>query len=495
MCGIFGIYAKNYNIKRLTYFGLKALQHRGQESVGMLSYRNDETLYLKRGIGLVDDIFEEADLKDEEDYLCIGHVRYSTKGGQIINNVQPFYIKTPIGYISLVHNGNLTNYNEVKEKLAKWGLEPKGTTDSELILLLIARYIANNDKELTIGSLDFITSICKGAYSLIIGTPTGLIAYRDKYGFRPLVVGTIDTHWIIASESCAITNIGGHYQYEVTPGEAILLTHSSIYRWQYQEPIEKKCIFESIYFSRPDSIDYNTDESIYNYRVQLGRSLAKEYPVDADIVIGTPDSGIPASIGYSEESGIKYGYGLVRNKYTGRTFIKPTQEMRELSVGVKLSVILDQIKGQRVIIVDDSIVRGFTIQRIIERLYNVGGAAEVHVRISSPPIVGTCHYGIDTSKKEELIALRSHSQCSGSTELPASSADSFHSSECNTTHKFVERSTPLSKADHKSIEEIRRDIGATSLAFLSLDKLFPKRDKTTYCRACFDLIYPVKPYE
>lgn len=447
-CGVFGVFAPGEDVAKLTYFGLYALQHRGQESAGIATF-DDNGVHLHKEMGLVSQVFNETILDKLPGNLAVGHTRYSTTGSSRVVNAQPAVLETQRGALVLAHNGNLVNTAALREELLhKDNLLT--TTDSEVIAFAIAEEI-DAGKEWLDGAISAFGR-CKGAFSLVIGTPVGMMGVRDPNGIRPLVIGTLDTkedRYVLASETCGLDIIGATYLRDVEPGELVWITSEGLasFHWA-QQPQRKLCIFEMIYFARPDSIMNN--ESLYSYRMRIGRQLAKESMVDADIVIGVPDSGIPAAIGFSQESGIPYAEGLIKNRYVGRTFIQPTQTMRESGIRMKLNPLKDVLAGKRVIIVDDSIVRGTTSRKLVKALRDAG-ATEVHMRVSSPPVTHPCFYGIDTDNQEQLIAAT------------------------------------------KSVEEIAKLLEVNSLAYLSHEGMLEttKEDPTNFCSACFNGDYPI----
>ncbi len=448
-CGVFGIYAPEEDVAKLTYFGLYALQHRGQESAGIATFEGD-TVHSHKGMGLVSQVFNESQLEHLPGKLAVGHTRYSTTGSSRIINAQPAIVETPLGTLALAHNGNLVNTQEIRPELIKRGCEFRSTTDSEMIALAIATEVKIGKSWLEAAISAF--HLCQGAFSLTIATPEGIMGVRDPHGVRPLVIGTLDGHpqrYVLASETCALDIIGAEYLRDVEPGELVWITEAGIasFHWN-QKPQRKLCIFEMIYFARPDSMMEGS--SLYSYRLRIGRQLAKESFIDADMVIGVPDSGIPAAIGFSQESGIPYAEGLIKNRYVGRTFIQPTQHMRESGIRMKLNPLKDVLEGKRVIMVDDSIVRGTTSKKIVKALLDAG-ATEVHMRISSPPVTHPCFYGIDTDNQEQLI---------GAT---------------------------------KSVAEIAAQIGVDSLAYLSWEGMLKAthEDPNSFCSACFTGDYPI----
>ncbi|WP_390883106.1 amidophosphoribosyltransferase [Kovacikia minuta] len=386
-CGVFGVYAPGEDVAKLTYFGLFALQHRGQESAGIATFEGDR-VRLHKEMGLVSQVFSESILKELPGDLAIGHTRYSTTGSSRVVNAQPAVVETRLGPLALAHNGNLVNTVELREELLQRNYNLVTTTDSEMIALAMSEEI-NNGKGWLEGAISAFHR-CQGAFSLAIATPTGIMGSRDPNGIRPLVIGTlpqVDSNtplrYVLSSETCGLDIIGADYLRDVEPGELVWITEEGLASFHWSKKSQPKlCIFEMIYFARPDSV--MDDESLYSYRMRIGRRLAAESPIEADLVIAVPDSGIPAAIGYSQASGIPYAEGLIKNRYVGRTFIQPTQTMRESGIRMKLNPLKDVLTGKRIIIVDDSIVRGTTSHKIVKTLRDAG-AIEVHMRISSPP--------------------------------------------------------------------------------------------------------------
>ena len=443
-CGVFGIYGSP-EAANLTYLGLYSLQHRGQESAGIVS-SDGERLYSEISMGLVADTFTKERLKKLPGTIAIGHNRYSTTGSSLIKNAQPFVMEYLRGSLALAHNGNLVNALKIRDELEHHGSIFRSSMDSEGIVHLIAM---SQEKRLVDRITEALKKV-KGAYSLLVMSEKQLIVVRDPHGFRPLCMGRLGDSYIFSSETCALDLIEAEYIRDVEPGEMILINEKGMESFKPFPPEKPShCIFEFVYFARPDSNIFG--KNVYQVRKNLGRILAQEAYVDADIVIPVPDSGVPAALGYSEESGIPFETGLIRNHYVGRTFIEPQQSIRHFGVKIKLNAIRDVIKGKRVIVIDDSIVRGTTSRKIIQMIRGAG-AKEVHVRISSPPTSNPCYYGIDTPTRAELIA-------------------SSH-----------------------SVEEINRYITSDSLAYISLDGLkstvYP--DENNYCCACFDSHYPVE---
>jgi len=448
-CGVFGIYAPGEDVAKLTYFGLYALQHRGQESAGIATFEGQE-VHLHKDMGLVSQVFNETILHDLTGSIAVGHTRYSTTGSSRKANAQPAVVETRLGKLALAHNGNLVNSVQLRDELLEQKCNLVTTTDSEMIAIAIAQEV-NAGGDWLEGTTRALQR-CQGAFSLVVGTELGIMGIRDPNGIRPLVIGTLGdspVRYVLASETCGLDIIGAEYLREVEPGELVWITEVGLSSFQWSQKQERKlCIFEMIYFARPDSVMHH--ESLYSYRMRLGRKLAEESPVDADIVFGVPDSGIPAAIGYSQSSGIPYVEGLIKNRYVGRTFIQPTQAMREIGIRMKLNPLKDVLYGKRVVIVDDSIVRGNTSRKLVQTLLEAG-AVEVHMRISSPPVTHPCFYGIDTDTQGQLIAAT------------------------------------------KSVEEIAKQLEVDSLAYLSwLGMLEATReDPQSFCSACFTGEYPV----
>ena len=449
-CGVFGVYAPGEDVAKLTYFGLYALQHRGQESAGIATFNGDK-VSLHKDMGLVSQVFNESILNHMPGKMAVGHTRYSTTGSSRVINAQPAVVKTRLGPVALAHNGNLVNTSELRENLLKRNCNFVSTTDSEMIAIAIGAEVDSGKDWLEAAISAF--GHCSGAYSLVIGTPAGLMGVRDPNGIRPLVIGTLGSNpqrYVLASETCGLDIIGAEYLRDVEPGELVWITEEGMASFHWSpKPQRKLCIFEMIYFARPDSVMH--DETLYSYRLKLGHQLAKESPVDADIVIGVPDSGVPAAIGFSQATGISYAEGLIKNRYVGRTFIQPTQSMRESGIRMKLNPLKDVLAGKRVVIVDDSIVRGTTSRKIVKALRDAG-ATEVHMRISSPPVTHPCFYGIDTDSQGQLIAAT------------------------------------------KSVEEIAEQIGVDSLAYLSWQGMLEStgEDTNSFCSACFTGDYPIQ---
>ena len=443
-CGVVGVFG-HPEAANLTYLGLHALQHRGQEGAGICS-SNKRQLHIEKSKGLVVDIFSEKRLSNLPGTMAIGHNRYSTAGANTLKNVQPIMVTFSLGPLAISHNGNLVNAYELRKSLESQGAIFQSTSDSEVIIHLIANSSAKGLYERIIDA----ASNLAGAFSLLIMTENELIAIRDPYGFRPLSIGKYDGAYIVASETCAFDLIGATYMRDVEPGEMIIINEKGL---ESMKPLHSHrhrfCIFEFIYFSRPDSYIFG-NQNVNDMRKDFGHQLAKENPIDADLIIPVPDSGVPAAIGYAEESGIPFDFGLIRNHYVGRTFIEPKQTIRHFGVKLKLNPVRKLLEGKRIVVIDDSIVRGTTSKKIIKMLKEGGRAKEVHLRISSPPAIGPCFYGIDTPTRKELIAA---------------------------TH---------------SIDEIKKYITSDSLCYLSMEKMMkvvPNPEE--FCTACFDNNYPV----
>ncbi|MBW4631853.1 MAG: amidophosphoribosyltransferase [Iphinoe sp. HA4291-MV1] len=448
-CGVFGIYAPGEDVAKLTYFGLYALQHRGQESAGIATFEGEQ-VNLHKDMGLVSQVFNEAILQSLPGTIAVGHTRYSTTGSSRKVNAQPSVVETRLGFVALTHNGNLVNTVQLREELLKNNCNLLTTTDSEMIAFAIAEEI-NAGADWLDGCIRAFHR-CQGAFSLVIGTSEGIMGVRDPNGIRPLVIGTLGDHpvrYVLSSETCGLDIIGAEYLRDVEPGELVWITEEGLASFQWSQKSQRKlCIFEMIYFARPDSVMHN--ESLYSYRMRIGRRLAQESPADADLVIGVPDSGIPAAIGYSQGCGIPYAEGLIKNRYVGRTFIQPTQSMREAGIRMKLNPLKDVLFGKRVVIVDDSIVRGTTSRKLVKALREAG-ALEVHMRISSPPVTHPCFYGIDTDTQDQLIAA----------------------------------STP--------VEDIAKQLEVDTLAYLSWEGMLEatREDPESFCSACFTGDYPI----
>lgn len=400
-CGVFGIYTREEtDISSLMYYGLFALQHRGQESCG-IAVNDDGTIRCSKAMGLVSEVFTPDKLKELKGSIALGHVRYSTTGASTPENAQPLVTQYVKGTLSIAHNGNLTNCISLKKKLQAEGAMFRTDVDSEVIAYMLARKRAETPS--VEKAVEEVMKEIEGGYALLVMSPRKLIAARDPYGLKPLVMGAIGSDIVFASETCALDAVGAEYVRDVKPGEVIIVDKDGVRSVQTTAKREAKCVFEYIYFARADSILDGI--SVYDARIKAGRLLASQHPVDADIVIGIPESGIDAALGYSLESGIPYVKGFVKNNYVGRTFIKPSQQLRKQAVRIKLNPIPSAVKGKRVIMIDDSIVRGTTIANIVKMLRKAG-ATEVHVRISSPPFMHPCFYGTDVPSSDALIACQ-----------------------------------------------------------------------------------------
>jgi amidophosphoribosyltransferase len=409
-CGVFGIWAVGHSEEaaNFTYLGLHALQHRGQEAAGIVA-TDGETLHVHREMGLVADIFNAQVLARLKGGAAIGHVRYSTTGGSHVKNAQPLAVQYAGGAIAVAHNGNLVNAEALRAELEAQGSIFSASTDTEVVVHLLARSRptgAPGSVEHLLGSIRQALSRVAGAYSMLFMTPKAIVGVRDPMGFRPLVLGRLRGKWVLASETTALDLIEADYVREVEPGELVVLDASGLRSERLfpdapAAPRLGRCVFEHIYFARPDSVLFG--RSVYEVRHGFGRQLAKEHPVEADLVIPVPDSGVPAAIGYAEESGIPFAMGLVRSHYVGRTFIEPQESIRHFGVKLKLNALKGVLAGKRVVVVDDSVVRGTTSRKIV-KMIRAAGATEVHLRISSPPTVWPCYYGIDTPTRQELIA-------------------------------------------------------------------------------------------
>jgi amidophosphoribosyltransferase len=442
-CGVFGIYASGINVAQATFFALFALQHRGQESAGIAVTDGNE-IKIHTGMGLVSQAFTETDLALLKGHIAIGHNRYSTTGSNRPINAQPIIAKSEGSTIALAHNGNIVNSKPLHDELQERGYDFHTSTDSEVIANLILASPGQNWQQ----KIEYAMHRLQGAYSLVILTENELIGVRDPLGVHPLCLGTIDSGWSIASESCALDHIGAQFVREIEPGEIVVINSQGMKNFKKRNGKKALCVFEYIYFARPDSIIQ--DKLLYTTREAMGRILAEEYPVDADFVMGVPDSATAAGIGYSNSSGIPYCEGLLKNRYVGRTFIEPEQRIRELGVQLKFNPLSRIIAGKRLVVVDDSIVRGTTTPHVVS-LLKKAGAAEVHLRICAPPIRYPCFLGVDYATRRELIAAR------------------------------------------KTVPEIKEHLGADSLGYLSLDGLIRAVDlpRDIFCLACFTGVYPV----
>ena len=460
-CGVAGIYG-SADSAHLAYYALTSLQHRGQESAGIAvsSGNHDDRIKLYKGMGLVGEVFKSEHLDALKGNIALGHVRYATAGGRTVENAQPFVNTYKFGSIALAHNGQLVNHAELRSLLEDNGSTFSSTSDSEVILKLIVRkYIEqggkpgrtieehyDENKKRFEDAIVETARLIKGSFALCIMTENMLIAVRDLNGIRPLCLGRVGEGYIVTSESCAIDAVNGTFVRDIAPGEIVFIDKNGMRSVQYAAPKKQTCIFEYVYFARPDSVIDGIP--VQQARYKMGEVLARESKVAADVVIGVPDSGIGAAMGYARQSGIPYVTGIVKNKYIGRTFIAPTQTERENLVFVKLNAIASDLAGKRVIVIDDSIVRGTTSRRLVQILRRAG-AKEVHFRVSSPPVKFPCHLGIDTPSKGELIS---------------------------STHE---------------LEEIRKEIGADSLAFISLEGMLEALGASDFCKGCFSGEYPV----
>jgi len=454
-CGVFGVWAPGEDVAKLTYFGLYALQHRGQESAG-IAVSNGRQILVYKDMGLVSQVFDESTLEALKGHLAIGHSRYSTTGASTWHNAQPTFHPTGDGSIALAHNGNLINTSDLVAKVAEIGeltgeLDlnlnirlPDSTNDTSVVTALLAHHPDSTVEE---KAMELLPEV-RGAFSFVWMNEHTLYAARDPQGVRPLVLGRLERGWVVASETAALDIVGAAFVREVEPGEMVVIDEDGLRSRKFAEPAPKHCLFEFVYLARPDT--RMTGQRVHSVRVEIGRKLAKAFPADADLVIPVPESGTPAAIGYAEASGIPYGMGLVKNSYVGRTFIQPSQTIRQLGIRLKLNPLRDVIEGKRLVVVDDSIVRGNT-QRALIRMLREAGAREVHVRISSPPVKWPCYYGIDFATRAELIA-------NGLTS-----------------------------------DEICRSIDADSLGYISLEDLVEATEVPMdhLCRACFDGVYPI----
>ncbi|CAB4678098.1 unannotated protein [freshwater metagenome] len=447
-CGVFGVWAPQEEVAKLTFYGLYALQHRGQESAGIAA-SDGERILIYKDMGLVSQVFTETDLAGLTGDLAIGHCRYSTTGSSTWVNAQPTLRPTKYGTLALAHNGNLTNTGDLAEMVQKLeGNTAKNdrgaTTDTEIMTALIG---LQDEKNVEASAIAVLPKL-EGAFSLVFMDEKTLYAARDRHGVRPLVIGKLDRGWVVASETAALDIVGAAFVREVEPGEFLAINEDGIRSQMWAKPDPKGCIFEYVYLARPDTTI--AGQGVHATRVRIGKRLAIEAPVEADLVIPVPESGTPAAIGYAQQSGIPYGLGLVKNSYVGRTFIQPSQTIRQLGIRLKLNPLREIIEGKRIIVVDDSIVRGNT-QRAIVRMLREAGAREIHVRISSPPVEWPCYYGIDFASRAELIA-------SG-----------------------------------LEVEEIRRSIGADSLNYVSMEGLIAATTiaEDKLCTACFTGTYPI----
>ncbi len=447
-CGVFGVWCPEVTkVFAFTYYGLYALQHRGQESTGISITLPDGNIVSKKGMGVVSDVFDEVKMMTILGKSAIGHVRYSTFGSSNVENAQPLEISSKYGQISLAHNGNLSNARLLKEQLKDQGAIFQTNIDSEVILHLLTR---SQEQNVEHALLDAVKQI-QGGYALVVISEDKLIGVRDPNGIRPLCLGkTEDDKYILSSESCALDAVGAKYVRDIDAGEMIIIDKQGVASIYFSEKKKLPCAFEYIYFARPDSIMDGTD--VYHVRHQSGQLLYEQMPIEADVVIGVPDSGLPSAIGYSEASGIPFGMGLIKNKYIGRTFIKPSQELRERAVSVKLNALKPILDGKRVVVIDDSIVRGTTSKRLVQIIKDAG-AIEVHFRVASPPVKWPCFLGIDTPTKDELVANK------------------------------------------MSVKELGEWMGADSIDYLSINNLKQALGSANYCFGCLTGNYPVETPE
>ena len=448
-CGVFGVWSPGQDATHLVYFGLKALQHRGQESAGIAAADGGVVL-MRKGLGLVDQVITQGDVAALRGKAAIGHVRYATSGARDWDCAQPHLSSSGDTTIALAHNGTLVNAGEVREELELQGVRFRSDSDSETAASLIG--LKSECVRSVRGGIRYMMERLDGGYAIVLLCENALYAFRDPHGIRPLVLGSLgepdDGAWVVSSETCALDAIGARFVREVCPGEVVMLSDEGLSCEQsVPARAESRCIFEHVYFSRPDSMERGS--TMYGMRFSMGRCLAREAPAEADLVIGVPDSGLPPAEGYAAELGIRYGEGFIKNRYVARTFIEPTQGMRELGVSMKLNVLHDSVRGKRIVMVDDSIVRGTTMRQLV-RMQRDAGAREVHVRIMCPEVRWPCFYGIDTDTQDQLISAR------------------------------------------YSPEEIRSFIGADSLAFLSLPGLLRCVPAGGYCTACYTGHYPVR---
>jgi amidophosphoribosyltransferase len=449
-CGVFGVWAPGEEVAKLTYYGLYALQHRGQEAAGIAVSNGDQILVYK-DMGLVAQVFDETSLESLRGHIAVGHCRYSTTGGSTWENAQPTLGATAGGTVALGHNGNLINTHELRDLVAsRYGEAARGelargnTTDTALVTALLA---GDQDHTLEATALEVLPHL-KGAFSFVFMDENTLYAARDPHGVRPLVLGRLDRGWVVASETAALDIVGASVVREIEPGELVVIDGDGPRSHHFARPTPSTCVFEFVYLARPDTTI--NGQVTHEARVEMGRTLAREHPVDADLVIPVPESGTPAAVGYAQQSGIPYGQGLVKNGYVGRTFIQPSQTIRQLGIRLKLNPLKHVIRGQRLVVVDDSIVRGNT-QRALIRMLREAGAAEVHVRISSAPVTWPCFYGIDFATRAELIATG------------------------------------------MGVEDIRASLGADSLGYISLDGMVgaTNQPRQSLCTACFTGEYPI----
>ncbi len=448
-CGVFGIYGVP-DAASLTYYGLHALQHRGQEGCGIVSVDADGRFHRVKGAGLVTEVFSGDKLSKLSGSMTIGHVRYSTTGGNTSENIQPFLFRHNSGDFALAHNGNLVNSAQLRQYLENKGSLFQSTSDSEILAHLIKKETKYCDRPRIFSIIDALNML-EGAFAFLIMTANRIYACRDKYGLRPLSIGRLRDGYVVSSETCAFDVLGAEFLRDVEPGEIVTIDAHGLRSRDYSQYKRRQmCAMEYVYFARPDSDIEGCN--VHAFRKETGRILWREAPAEADIVVGVPDSSLSAAMGYAEASGLPYEMGLIKNKYIGRTFIQPSQELRERGVRMKLSAVRTIVRGKRVVLVDDSIVRGTTSRRIVAMLREAGATA-VHVRIASPPMTNPCFYGVDTSTYDELISA------------------------------------------HKSVEEVGREIGSDSLAFLSKEALLQAGGRSELCLACYTGNYPTALYQ
>ena len=442
-CGVFGVYSHDDDVARLTFFALFALQHRGQESSGIAT-ADGKKIRVFTGMGRVSNVFNEDSLSHLTGHIAIGHNRYSTAGSSRVANAQPIVVSNGASTIAIAHNGNIINATHIYEELSRQGYTFRGTTDTEVI----ANLILSSPGKTWVEKIQYTMHRLQGAYSLVLLTPRELFAVRDPFGVRPLCLGTVDNGWVIASETCALDHIGAEFIREVKPGEIVVVNENNLESYSGESHRRGSCIFEYIYFARPDSVI--NGRLLYPARQAMGAGLAREHPVDADLVMGVPDSATVAGMGYAQESGIPIAEGLIKNRYVGRTFIEPDQRIRDLGVKLKFNPLPQMLNGKRLVVVDDSIVRGTTTPSVV-KILKKAGAKEVHMRICAPPIRYPCFFGVDMATRRELIAAQ------------------------------------------KTIQEICEFIGADSLGYLSIDGLIKAVDlpRQNFCLACFTGDYPI----
>ncbi|MGW6335603.1 amidophosphoribosyltransferase [Nocardia rhamnosiphila] len=468
-CGVFGVWAPGEDVAKLTYYGLYALQHRGQEAAGIAVSDGSQVLVFK-DLGLVSQVFDEQTLAAMPGHVAVGHCRYSTTGATTWENAQPIFRTTAVGSgLALGHNGNLVNTAELADRARELGLVAgpgrpgavSATSDSDVMTALLAH--ASADSSIEQAAMELLPTV-RGAFCLTFMDEHTLYAARDPHGVRPLVLGRLERGWVVASETAALDIVGASFVREIEPGELLAIDADGVRSSRFANPEPKGCVFEYVYLARPDSTI--SGRSVHATRVDIGRRLAAEHPIDADLVIPVPESGTPAAVGYAQGSGVPYGQGLMKNAYVGRTFIQPSQTIRQLGIRLKLNPLREVIRGKRLIVVDDSIVRGNT-QRALIRMLREAGALEIHVRIASPPVKWPCFYGIDFASRAELVANNAGIDPDG---MPADP-----------------------EAMHDMVEGVRRSIGADTLGYISIDGMVAatEQPRTRLCCACFDGNYPI----